>query len=173
MIRSNGNPIWGNAYTISTCGKSMDKVDYVIDHVVGAVKRCTLTTYTHRTCEGMFNWLTTFDGLGSFLAAQIVADLKNMPGHPLYTAQDKESFVTHGPGSLRGVAAYLGHPVTPSTFKAYLKAIDRQVKPFIASYVAPIHMQDLQNCMCEISKYFRVQEGGRARNTYQLGERNG
>lgn len=157
--------IWGNAYTISTCGKSMDKVDYVIDHVVESVKNND-HMFFESTCEKTFAKLTAFDGLGSFLAAQVVADLKNMVGHPLYTAPDKWDFVTHGPGSLRGAAAYFGHPVTPSTFKRSLALINQQVAPLLPAYVGPIHMQDLQNCMCEFSKYIRVREGGRARNTY-------
>lgn len=164
------NRIWGNAYTISTCGKSMDKVDYVIDWVVRAVKDDWLgptpSTGFKYTCQEYFNWLTSVDGLGSFLAAQVVADLKNMPGHPLSSAPDKESFVTHGPGSLKGVAAYFGTPCTPGSFKGLLALIAQQVTFLLPAYVGPIHMQDLQNCMCEFSKYIRVREGGRARNTY-------
>lgn len=158
--------IWGNAYTISTCGKSMDKVDYVVDHVVQSVQMHDWDSDYKPTCQEMFNALTSIDGLGSFLAAQVVADLKNMQGHPLYTAPDKWTFVTHGPGSLKGVAAYFGTPCTPSQFKGHLGVIGAQVTPLLANYVAPIHMQDLQNCMCEFSKYIRVREGGRARNTY-------
>jgi hypothetical protein len=163
-LRERGETIWGNAYTISTCGKSMDKVDYVIDHVVQAFAQAGDPEFD--TCQSAFDNMIQVDGFGSFLAAQVVADLKNMPGHPLYTAPDKDTFVTHGPGSLRGVAAYFGTPCTPGQFKARLRAIQQQVTPLLFNYVAPMHMQDLQNCMCEFSKYIRVREGGRARNNY-------
>lgn len=164
-LRERGDAIWGNAYTISTCGKSMDKVDYVIDHVVQACMEAS-GNEDFWSCQSFFDQLTCIDGLGSFLAAQVVADLKNMPGHPLYDAPDKLTFVTHGPGSLRGLSAFWGSPVTPSTFKARLSAATALVTPFIANYVGPIHAQDMQNCFCELSKYFRVKEGGHARNRY-------
>jgi hypothetical protein len=166
IFRDTG-PIWGNAYTISTCGKSMDKVDYVIDHVVAQVQYSEIEDEVDvECCEDTFNWLTGIDGLGSFLAAQVVADLKNTVGHPLYDAPDKWDFVTHGPGSLRGLGAFWGTVVTPSTFKGRLSAATALVTPLLPSYIGPIHAQDMQNAMCEFSKYIRVKEGGRARNTY-------
>lgn len=171
-LRERGDVIWGNAYTISTCGKSMDKVDYVIDWVVAEVRRTEQSVLWRKgmkdpwSCALFFKWLTHHDGLGSFLAAQVVADLKNMPGHPLNSAPDFDTFVTHGPGSLRGVAAYFGTPCTPGQFKGLLSLIAQQVTPLLPAYVGKLHMQDLQNCMCEFSKYIRVIEGGKARNNY-------
>ena len=157
--------IWGNAYTISTCGKSMDKVDYVVDHVVQAFMEVH-GNEDFSSCQSFFDQATCIDGFGSFLAGQIVADLKNTPDHQLAYAPDWESFVVPGPGSLRGVAAYFGTPCTPSQFKRLLGLIRQQVTPLLCNYVGPLHMQDLQNCMCEFSKYIRVREGGRARNNY-------
>ncbi len=163
--------IWGNAYTISTCGKSMDKVDYVIDHVVQTVKDND-HMFFESTCEKMFAKLTSFDGLGSFLAGQVVADLKNIKGHPLATASDWWAFAVPGPGSLKGLLAYYGAPCTPSTFDAALAGVTAHVTPLLLPYVAPIHAQDMQNCMCEFSKYIRVREGGRARNKYDQTNRS-
>ena len=172
-LRAEGLPIWGNAYTISTCGKSMDKVDYVIDHVVSAVRlaeQCPLWPnglWQDPWSLSLFHrWLMQIDGLGSFLVAQVVADLKNTPGHALATASDWWTFAAPGPGSLRGLVAYFGHPVTPSNFAASLSLVTQQVKPLVAGYIGAIHAQDLQNCMCEFSKYIRVREGGKARNNY-------
>lgn len=171
-LRERGQAIWGNAYTISTCGKSMDKVDYVIDWVVAEVKKTEESVLWRKgmgdtwSCALFFKWLTNHDGLGSFLAGQVVADLKNTKGHPLYTAHDWKTFCVPGPGSLRGLTAYFGHTVTPSTFAQHLRAVERQVMPYVSGYVAPIHMQDLQNCMCEFSKYVRIKHGGKARNNY-------
>jgi len=155
--------IWGNAYTISTCGKSMDKVDYVLDHVVAAVKQ---RAFIFDTLDSTHQQLMRVDGLGSFLAGQVVADLKNMPGHPLSAAPDFDTFAVPGPGSLKGLAAYFGGVATPGQFKALLGTATAQVAPLLANYVTPIHAQDMQNCFCEFSKFIRVQEGGRARNTY-------
>ena len=168
VARSLGVTIWGNAYTISTCGRSMDKIDYVFDHVISVVKlRGTVENLKAiDSCQAMYNYLMSFDGLGSFLAGQVVADLKNMRGHPLNFAPDFDTFAVHGPGSLRGLAAYFGTPATPATFKTLLATATAQVTPFLANYVGPIHAQDMQNCFCEFSKFIRFQEGGHVRNRY-------
>ena len=167
-LRAEGVTIWGNAYTISTCGRSMDKIDYVFDHVISVVKlRGTVENLKAiNSCQAMYNYLMSFDGLGSFLAGQVVADLKNMRGHPLNSAPDFDTFAVHGPGSLRGLAAYFGHPATPSQFSTLLATATAQVTPFLANYVGPIHAQDMQNCFCEFSKFIRFQEGGHVRNRY-------
>lgn len=163
-LRHDG-PIWGNAYTISTCGKSMDKVDYVVDHVVQAFMEAH-GNEDFTSCREFFDQATCIDGFGSFLAGQVVADLKNIKGHPLNTAPDFDTFAVHGPGSLKGLTAFWGTPVTPSTFEQRLGAATQLVAPLLCNYVGPIHAQDMQNCFCEFSKYIRVMEGGRARNTY-------
>lgn len=163
IFRDTG-PIWGNAYTISTCGKSMDKVDYVIDHVVQAVAEAGEPDFDSlATC---YENLTNIDGLGSFLAAQVVADLKNTPGHPLQQAQDWRNWCAPGPGSLKGLAAFWGRTSTPGTFASDIKDCYNLVVPLLPAELQAIHMQDFQNCMCEFSKFIRVREGGRARNTY-------
>jgi hypothetical protein len=153
---------WTSAYTISTCGRSMGKEDYVFGHVLRQVAavQWDWDTYSLGECHSD---LMRVDGLGSFLAAQVVADLKNTPGHPLSKAPDWWTWSAHGPGSLKGLAAYHGAPVTPRGFHEALKTAYEQVHPLIGM---DLHMQDFQNCMCEFSKYVRVKEGGRARNTY-------
>ena len=162
--------IWGNAYTISTCGKTMDKVDYVIDHVVQVVDRLSWA-HAWTSLQACHTALMRVDGLGSFLAAQVVADLKNTPGHPLARAVDWSTWCAPGPGSLKGLAAYYGRPSSPSRFQADIAKCYEQTMPLVAEKIKPIHMQDFQNCLCEFSKYTRVQAGGRARNTYPPNDR--
>lgn len=167
-LRQHG-PIWGNAYTISTCGKAMDKVDYVVDHVVQSVQMQDWDSDYAPTCKAMFDKLTSIDGLGSFLAAQVVADLKNIKGHPLENAPDWWTWSAHGPGSLKGLTAYFGKTITPRFYQEAIECCYDEVKPFLANYVPTLHMQDFQNCLCEFSKYVRVKEGGHARNSYVAG----
>lgn len=157
--RSKGNKIWTAAYTISTCGQAVDKIDYVMGVVRASqdIQTTDLVTLaqSHRLLQGI-------KGLGSFLAAQVVADLKNTAGHPLEQAPDWATWAAHGPGSLAGLRAYFGKAVTPATFSGYLSLCWGDVR----SSVPEMHMQDFQNCMCEFSKYIRVKEGGHARNRY-------
>jgi hypothetical protein len=170
-FRDGGTVIWGNAYTISTCGRAMDKVDYVIGHVVSNVlTQEEVHGPTYRSLKETFEWLTGIDGLGSFLAGQVVADLKNIKGHPLNTAPDWWTWSAHGPGSLRGLTAYYGSKVSPATYQEAISICYDEVRPLLANYVGELHMQDFQNCMCEFSKFIRVRDGdGHARNSYVAG----
>lgn len=161
-------PIFGNAYTVSTNGRSMDKVDYIIDHVIHPARNMSFQSHAwwDGTLEQAARILCTLNGVSTFMAGQLIADLKNTQGHPLQAAPDWHTWAAPGPGSLRGLEAYFGRPVRPSGFTAALAQCCAEVKPLIADYVPPIHMQDFQNCLCEFSKYVRVKEGGHARNRY-------
>lgn len=160
--------IFGSAYTVSTNGHSMDKVDYIIDRVLkpAASTFGSRTEFSGRTLAAWAYWLCKLNGVSTFMAGQIIADLKNTEGHPLQTAPDWWTWAAPGPGSLRGLTAYFGQTVTPKNFTKALTLCHKEVWPHVGGHVAPVHMQDFQNCMCEFSKYVRVKEGGHARNRY-------
>lgn len=162
-----GCKIWTSAYTISTCGKRMPKEQYVAG-VVTAVGSSPYWNFG--SLAGLHNDLMRIDGLGSFLAAQVVADVKNTPGHPLENAPDWHTWCAPGPGSLRGLTVFYGRNITAHSFQAHIKAAWGLVEPLLPSQLKYMHMQDFQNCLCEFSKYIRVKEGdGRARNKYRPG----
>ena len=161
-LRSQGQKIFTSAYTISTCGKSMDKLDYVFDHVVGNVM--LLRNPDTVWCRDMQDYLTCVDGLGTFLAAQVVADMKNTAGHPLHQAPDWWTFSAPGPGSLRGLEAFWGRKIAPTGYQNALAGAWAYTQPQLPPSLQRLHMQDFQNTMCEYSKYIRIREGGRARN---------
>lgn len=175
--QAEGEKAWTSAYTISTCGRSMRKEDYVFDHVLKQVAKITWDykgeyQQIHLSSLGLAHaMLTRVDGLGSFLAAQVVADLKNTPGHPLASAPDFWTWSAPGPGSLRGLQAYFKQThITAGSFSWAIKEAYNEVIPHVYPYVGRIHMQDFQNCLCEFSKYMRVKEGdGRVRNKYSPG----
>jgi hypothetical protein len=167
--RTKGEKVFTSAYTISTCGRKVDKIDYVIS-VASDVKWMARTSHPgDDTLETWHEWLMRVDGLGSFLAAQVVADLKNTEGHALLDAPDWATWAAPGPGSLRGLEAFYGRRIAPSTFRAAIMQCWDEVRPLIPDYIPPIHMQDFQNCLCEFSKYMRVKQGGHARNRYHPG----
>jgi hypothetical protein len=124
------------------------------------------------SCSAAHKALQTIEGLGSFLAAQVVADLKNTVGHPLQTANDWWTFVAHGPGSIRGLQWFWqaeGVTITPSNFLTYFKAMREYVDENWdeTAMGAAICNQDLQNCLCEFDKYCRVSSGsGRSKRNY-------
>ena len=169
--RDAGYKIFTSAYTISTCGKAMDKLDYVFDVAFNVQLYEDRQSFLYDTCEGVQAQLTQIDGLGSFLSAQVVADMKNTPGHPLTNAPDWWTFSAPGPGSLRGLSWWLyGAPtgVTARGYAAALAACRAAVDPLVLG-LPRIGDQDFQNCLCEFSKYMKVRQDPKAhvRNTYQ------
>jgi hypothetical protein len=161
-----GAQIFSGAYLITTCGVKMDKIDYVVRVVSHAMQR----DFTEcRDCQDTWEVLKSVSGLGSFLAAQVVADLKNTVHHPLEEASDWHSFVASGPGSKRGVNYWLGRtpeaPISEMYFKRYIAQIREETLPLLDG-VPVMCNQDLQNCLCEFSKYMRVRDGGRTKRNY-------
>lgn len=124
----------------------------------------TLCSY-HMTLGQLF-------GLGSFMAAQVVADLKYVP--PLASATDWQSFAASGPGSRRGLNRVLGRPVrAPWTEDDWRMELGRLREWFNLRWddgdaYPALHAQDLQNCLCEFDKMERVRLGeGRPRAKFR------
>lgn len=167
LHRSGGHKVFTSAYTISTCGKRMDKLDYVFE-LVQAVQN--MKEPTHIDCRTVWQDLQKVDGLGSFLAAQVVADMKNTKGHPLWHADDWWTFHAPGPGSLRGLSWYfMNEPrgVTVGSYEHYFDKCRAEVDPLIDEEVPRISNQDFQSCLCEFSKYTKVKQlNGHVRNRY-------
>ena len=161
--------LWGGAYIITTHGMQMDKVTYLVDHVLRDVDGMVEPLYI--SCDETHKALMEVDGLGSFLAAQVVADLKNTYGHELTTAPDWWTFAAHGPGSLKGASWFkYGEPghVSPSKFPVVLNEIREYYDSKAEEYKLPkICNQDLQNCLCEFDKYCRIMtRTGRSKRGY-------
>lgn len=174
--RATGVKVFTSAYTISTCGRNMDKLDYVFDHVVDDVACCenkysgSFDESLDLGCEATHRWLMDVDGIGSFLAAQVVADMKNTRAHPLAAAPDWWTFSAPGPGSLRGLSWYFYQQPTGVTVPKYAEHMNicmECVLPQVSKDVPRISAQDFQNCLCEFSKWCKVKYGnGHVRNTY-------
>ena len=169
-IRECGTKIFTSVYTISTCGESTDKIDYVMRVVqsVAEWEAKSMQADKFESLEKCHRWLMRVKGLGSFLSAQVIADLKNTKGHPLAQAPDFWTWCAPGPGSIKGLQEYFDNTVriTPGNFKAHIQQCWEEVMLLITPSIPPIHMQDFQNCLCEFSKYERVKKGGHVRNRY-------
>lgn len=162
-LRHNG-PIFNGAYIVSTNGRAMDKVEYLFQCVLLPMykdsvrlqyaKGDTLASYHARLME--------YDGMGSFMAAQVVADLKNTVGQPLNKATDWYTWAASGPGSRRGMHRVLGHEDYDAGFpEAKWQAAMAELLPLVkrATGIETLHAQDLQNCLCEFDKYCRAKFG--------------
>jgi hypothetical protein len=156
---------WGNAYMITTCGKRMEKELYVVNVANDVMERNMVNLLPYKSLEETHRWLQRTDGLGSFLAAQVVADMRNACGW----THDQE-WCASGPGSRRGINYYFGMEpeaaMSEAVFRRRIACAWEEVRPLLPAYLHDLHMQDFQNCFCEFSKYNRILNGGRAKNGY-------
>jgi hypothetical protein len=169
----NGEKVFSGAYIVSTNGRAMDKAEYLAQFVLTPLweRRATLQVYEDDNClETMFNALTAFDGMGSFLAAQVVADVKYTK--PWVDAEDWWTFAASGPGSRRGLNRVLNSDVdkhwVERQWRFFFHELQKEIDQLVAKAGMPrLHAQDLQNCLCEFDKYERVRLGeGKPRSKY-------
>lgn len=160
--------VWGNAYVVTTHGIPISKLEYAhrILNDIWVQKRALHNSIRAcRTLAEAFAIINRFEGFGSFMSAQVIADLKNTQDHPLAHAKDWWNWSAVGPGSLRGLKWVFAKPVTPPQYEELIK----KLHPEVEKMVYPIHMceQDLQNCLCEFDKYMRVKSAtGRSKRSY-------
>lgn len=173
--RAKGEKLFNGAYLITTCGVKMDKVDYVyrvaddVNHLVQRGARIGLALPqvgdAFQSLSKAHLQLMTVNGLGSFLAAQVVADLKNTKNSGLENASDWWTWCAPGPGSLRGIRAVEGYQGTSEGhFLPAAGALYASILDYLN--VGDLHMQDFQNCLCEFSKFAKVKAGGRGKRKY-------
>lgn len=150
------------AYIVSTNGVAMDKVDYIVTRVLGPLwaNRKKLR-YDYETLDSYFDELVKYDGLGSFIAGQVIADLKFIT--PFYMASDRDIFVVSGPGSRRGLNRVMKNPVN-APWREYewrdtLLKLRDAVLPKLPVPIHALSAQDIQNCLCEFDKYERARLG--------------
>jgi 5-hmdU DNA kinase-like protein len=161
-----GDKVWGDAYVISgggKTGKGVPKDEYiasVLDELWQ--QREQLRPRMGERCAEFHGRLMRMNGFGSFLAAQVVADMKYVA--PLKDARDWLTFAASGPGSRRGLNRVLGRPVDASwnedAWRAALRDLHDMIRPELERIgLGDLHAQDLQNCLCELSKYERTRLG--------------
>lgn len=115
--------------------------------------------------------LIQFDGMGSFLAGQVVADLAHLPAGRAWP--DVHTWAPLGPGSQRGINRLRGlpkeKPVRQIDFEILLPDLIQVLRPRIAAIWHDRRLQamDIQNCLCEFDKFRRLQnQEGRVRARY-------
>jgi hypothetical protein len=165
--------IFNGAYIVSTNGMSMDKVDYVIDvllaplwkrrdKVAAALAKCGSLAEAHVV-------LSQERGLASFMAAQVLADLKYADDGRVW--DDFATFAASGPGSKRGLNRVMGNDAAKGwredVFRATLLELREAANAALAPDLEPLTAQDIQNCLCEFDKYERVRLGeGKPKQRY-------
>lgn len=180
--------IFNGAYIISTNGNAMPKNQYIVEKVLNplwnARNKIRPDFPFKETLASFHKRLTNYDGLGSFMAAQVIADLKYTQNY--VKAKDWETFAASGPGSRRGLnrlmSRSLDAPMPPSVWLGNINHFRKIVNQSLAEYndrlmmelgqegdlPENLHAQDFQNCLCEFDKWERVhKENRRAKQIYR------
>lgn len=180
-VKASGETVFTNAYIINGASGG-PKIDQVLNAIRQASSRsggsARLKYLTHSMRETAA-WYTQFPGVGLFIAGQIVADTRWVL--PQYSWDDRMFWAPPGPGSSRGMKYLLGYAsaaemvgrgkdLTESQFLAYLPTLVEvaRTRPGVRQVFKDrkLEAHDIQNTLCELSKYIRVKNGGHAKNKY-------
>lgn len=165
------NKIWGGAYMVTGGYSAGGETKQVIMARVleVAFKNCRAFNredWTEKTLQGAFDVISATPGLGTFLSAQVIADLKYTP--LLADAPDWQTFCAPGPGSTMGLNFLHGRPPTKSIDEAQFSEEVNTLSDWLRSFGIELTAHDTQNCLCEFSKYVRIKYlGGRAKTGYR------
>lgn len=167
--KANGDKVFSGAYIVSTNGRSMDKAEYLAKRVLTPLwnQRKFIRPRFGDALALFFERLNRFDGMGSFISAQVVAATK-YEGY-LKDAPDWWEWAASGPGSRRGMNRLYGFDINKKFPESvWLKRLQNSVRPLIEDALGcAVHAQDCQNCLCEFDKYMRVKLGeGKPRSKY-------
>lgn len=162
-----GERIFNNAYMVRG-NDGVDKVDTVMNYTIQPMRDnppniCTDSMeMTWRAIESRY-------GLGSFMAGQVVADLRwALTG----SWSDRNYWAPAGPGSSRGLSRLMGRPLKASMpqsqFLDELSVVAELAKDFLPdSLRGRMEMMDFQSTLCEFDKYERALHGqGKPKQRY-------
>lgn len=169
--RARGETVFNAAYIVTgnAAGRSGDKLASVfncfLQGIIDGKPKIDVSSM-----EKSVESLLPLSGIASFMAGQIVADLRHtLPGK----WSDKHVWAAHGPGSRRGLNRVIGRDVDArwktdvwnAAFTQYMFDVKKIVPESITSRLEAI---DYQNCLCEFDKYSRTLLGeGKPKRKYQ------
>ncbi len=164
--------IFNPAYIVSTNGHAMDKIKYLMERVLDPLwkSREFIRPTIQDTLGSVHKRMLRYDGLGKFMAAQVIADIKY--AQPLEDSDDWDTFAASGPGSRRGMNRLLGRfeeaddSIPERTWAEHLENYRNEMN-LALGWDEPIHAQDFQNCLCEFDKYERALGGKRPKQNYR------
>jgi hypothetical protein len=158
-FKNRGLKVFTGAFNISNGGSTDPKIDRVCEGYIQPVWQQRATLYQklnigNGSLRSAFDRLHQLPGLGGsgFMAAQIVCDLAYT--HVLENAPDWWTWSSWGPGSKRGMNRVLGNsvdcPISQPRWKQHLDNLQAVIEQRLG---LKLHARDVQNCLCEFSKY--------------------
>lgn len=155
MIRGlNGIPKW-------------ESIAHTLDIIWDKKEKLLWDIQQKDTLENAYNQIlhSEFWGWGPFTSYQVALDLTYSPILP--NPPDINTWCEFGPGSKKGLR--LIWPDIPMTHEWLLEAakylLVDQVK-YREPHVSELNLQDIEFCLCELSKIMRIKRGGHAKELY-------
>lgn len=153
--------VYSSAYMVYP-GKEgyANKSEFIAKRVLGEViqHQASIDTalYHNRTVEAFVEQLSACFGLSTFMAGQVAADLTY--AQHLGSAEDLYTYAPIGPGSSKGLNYLHGRrPYAGWGQGDFNKALmDVNEKIAVHLLIEDLTLHDVQNIMCEFSKYCRV-----------------
>jgi hypothetical protein len=170
-IKRAGKKAWTGAYMVtggySKGGETKEVIiARVLDSAVGPAGSITSAD----TLASAASKLSQVRGMGTFLGAQVIADLKNT--RLLSNATDWWEWCAPGPGSTMGLnflhERARANPIRPNRFLSEVN----ELRPLVKNETGEdLCAQDMQNCLCEFSKYVRAKHfKEKLKTTYETSE---
>lgn len=172
--QTRGEKIFSNAYMIrGGAEKGVPKIPYIVEVTCGInikrhapVIRKALKTGSREKVALAFGFINNW---GTFMSGQVTDDLTWSP--LLANPVDDTTWAPIGPGSSKGFNRMLKKPlhtpIKPKEWSRKLQLFRKWIITELGDEFSDMTLHDVQNCLCEISKYCRVLEGGRMKNTYK------
>lgn len=159
--RKRGLPAYNAAYIIH-CGSlkpGMSKADYIAYDVIDPImrNRRTLGKALGNSLQALYDQLVTYTGMGSFMAGQTIADVKwSTLG---VEAPDRDTFVAPGPGSQRGLGWLVDGKPRQWNHVDFILRLQELRTRVNNDTLFELDAQNVQNCLCEFSKYMKAKSG--------------
>lgn len=151
-----GEKVYTGAYMVSQYGSKAPKNVLVTDN---ADYYFNDRPRIYSTLADTWKSLIEYRGVGTFMAGQVIADLKRTP--LLNNAHDWNTWACLGPGSSRGLNRLYDRSLNYQPSDEQGAEEMKEVHEALMGYNPTELMcrQDLQNCLCEFDKYMRTKLG--------------
>lgn len=149
--------IYGGAYMIGTQGNAGNKAEFLADKLLSPLwaARAQLRPRTGDTLAAFHARLVKFYAVGSFTAAQVIADTKHHTP-ALKATPDWFDWAASGPGSRRGLNRVLGREVDARWREdEWLLELNNLQTWANERHGLNYDAQNTQNTLCEFFKYVR------------------
>lgn len=162
------NKIWGGAYMVTGgFSKGGETKQTIIGRVLTSAYFYAQDVEEAVSLKHMYDLVSRAPGLGSFLAAQVVADLKYCKKWDNGEMSDWWTFCAPGPGSRMGLNFLHGRQGQAGMSDAQFSKEVNEIRLWLNDNVVELTAHDTQNCLCEFSKYVRIKYlNGRAKTKY-------